>query len=910
MVINQNGSVYVRGLDDTVADNRIPPLEPSPSFMEDEDDGPWIEIPFGKYHNKYKPQSGMENMTTSDANISKAGTDISTQNVQFLDQKPAYSYDVNSTMDPTRKLQDSNDADLGSFFERPIKIAEEEWGTGTQLAFDIDPWQLYFSNKRVINRIANFKLMRANLHIKVVINGNGFQYGRALVNYLPLADFDKLSSNAALVREDLVQASQQPHIFLDPTTSTGGEMILPFFWHENYVDVVDGTWSQLGQLFFRSINDLKHANGASDQVTVSVFAWATEVSTSVLTSRNPLFLSPQNGLEPQAGEEIDEANKDGVISAPATAIAKISNAAAAFPPIAPFALATSEIATGIANMARMMGYCRPPTTKNPDPLRPSPISSMAVTTVPDTAQKLSVDDKQELTIDPRITGLGPSDALAIKEIAKRESYLTTFSWNIGTDPEQLLWNARISPVTWATSAGSPPAYHFPACAMAALPFKYWTGSMTFRFQIVCSAFHKGRLRFVYDPDFLGSDPEYNVNYQEVVDIADKQDFSITIGNGQTVSLLDHHKPGDDSSTQMYSTIRYTAQEQGNGVLGVYVVNELTTPNSTTNNDIEVNVFVSMGDDFEVFVPDDWFQKFVFKPQSGLEPQSGAEPAMPAMVPESQNTEEPSAPQQSMTETVGPGKQDNALINMVFTGESVLSFRQLLKRYALHERMALNAGGADNVNRRASLQRNMFPYLRGNVGGAVGSTATSASYNYVNTLLLHWVTLAFQGWRGSIRRKMLLNNEGYEFDSGYAYVQRTPELDSSNNYRNVLSTVPNPPTISSSAAEIVRNDDVITGTIESRVNGQKGLAYMNTKINPAVEFESPYYSTYRFYPGKEDNWTENNLRSEGYVYQIRASCDRATIVDTHVATGEDFQVYFWTGLPRMYYENGPPVAAQS
>jgi hypothetical protein len=78
---------------------------------------------------------------------------------------------------------------------------------------------------------------------------------------------------------------------------------------------------------------------------------------------------------------------------------------------------------------------------------------------------------------------------------------------------------------------------------------------------------------------------------------------------------------------MYSSTPYTSNEDfGNGVIGVYVVNELTTPNSTIDNNIEINVFVSMGDDFEVFVPDDYFQFFTFKPpvEGGLRAQSGME----------------------------------------------------------------------------------------------------------------------------------------------------------------------------------------------------------------------------------------------------------------------------------------------
>lgn len=865
--------------------------EPINEIYEDENDFVYTEATRNYYwtiFNNYvfMPQSGDE--TTNDNEIYKETSNSITQNIQFADQLSSYAYDVKTDMDPTRMLQDSSDADLGNFFSRPIKIAEFEWGTGTTLAADIDPWDLYFSNKRVINRIANFKLMRSNLHVKVIINGNGFQYGRAMMTYLPFDSVDDLSTNSALIPQDRIQMSQQPRIFLDPTTSTGGSMKLPFFFNENYVDIVASQWRDLGRLYFRSLNSLKHANGASDKVTISVFAWAEDVALSVLTSQNPVTMIAQSGQE-----EIEEANMTGTVSGPATAVAKMSNALSVIPPIAPFALATSKAATMVATAAKSLGYCRPPVTKNPEPYRAFPSSSLAVTNVPDTAAKLTVDEQQELTVDPRIAGVGPEDPMAIKEIAKRESYLTQFDWNLGSAPETLLWNARVSPVTWDQSGTDPIAHHFPACAVAALPFKYWTGSMKFRFQIVCSTFHKGRLKIVYDPDVI-DDTEYNVNYIDIVDIADKQDFTVTIGNGQTRTLLDHHQPGTDSSTQLHSTTKYTAKEAGNGVLSVYVVNELTTPNSTVNNDIQINVFVSMGDDFEVFVPDDWFQTFVFKPQSGAE-----------VIPESQNTMEANAPQQSMTDELGPGKQDNSLINMVYTGESISSFRQLLKRYNMHERVYVGVDTGIN-NLLYSGRRHMFPYLRGNVDGAVHETIGSTPYNYVNTLLLHWVTLCFSGWRGSIRRKVIFNSPTVDGDShgNFMYIQRNDEGQA--NYLNLSASAANVDTVSQGAAQIVFNQDLFLSTVESTNTGVKGLLYVNSGVNPIGEFESPFYSTYRFVPGKTENWTTAFRDVEGYTTVIRGPGDPDEFTDTLVAIGEDFQTYFWTGLPRMYFEKAPPI----
>lgn len=843
------------------------------------------------------PQSGYENSgngTTSDNSIMRVAGDTRQENVKFSDQLDPYVYKVDSYIDSTRKLQDSNDALLENFFSRPIKIHEIEWSTSTTMGGNINPWKLYFENQRVLNRLTNFSLMRANLHVKIVINGNGFQYGRGIAAYLPMHEYDSLSGNSSLVIQDMVQTTQLPHVYLDPTTSQGGELVLPFFNYKNYASIPNQQWGELGTMWIRTLNTLKHANGASDVVTISVFAWAEDVEMSVLTSVEP------GDLGPQSGTEVDEVNEKGTVSGPATAIAKFAGSLTSVPYIAPFAQATQMAATTTASIAKMFGYCRPPVTKDQEPYKPNPASSLALTNVGDGLQKLTVDNKQELSIDPRISGLGGVDPLNIKEIAKRESYLTKFTWSIGTAPETLLWNMRLDPCIWAESGVLTQAYHFPACAMAALPFKYWTGTMRVRFQIVCSAFHKGRIKAVYDPNYFQTN-EYNTNYLTVVDIADKTDFTVEIANGQDQTLLSHAYPGKDSVTTMYSTTPYISHPtppRGNGVLGLYVVNELTTPNSTVNNDIEVNVFVSMGDDFEVFVPDDHIQNFVVNPQSGFETQSGMEGTI---VTESQNTTEPSAPQQEEAEALGPTMSNNADINVVFTGESIASFRTLLKRYNLWSAVSPQAG-----NIRAIYGRfNMFPYLRGNVAGAIHETALLKSYNYCNTILLHWVTTAFSGWRGSIRYKWLPRGTLEPNGRPTMYVQRQ---DKGNTDYKISNFTPRTYASSSDAADGVVTKDIGTGypAPGQPYSGIKGQMYQSGYVNPAIEFEIPYYSSNRFTPGKQENLTVGEQFNEGYDYYLQVEGTTGTAFDIHVAAGEDFTTYFFTGLPRMYYEPIPPA----
>jgi hypothetical protein len=796
-------------------------------------------------------------------------------------------------MDSTRSMQDTEDASLANFFSRPIKISAEEWSTSTNLNYELNPWTLFFNNPRVANRLTNFNLLKATLKVKIVINGNGFQYGRMLVSYLPLHTFDNMSSIAALVPEDLVQASQLPHVFLNPTASTGGELKLPMFNYQNYFEIPESQWSEMGLLYFRTLNPLKHANGASDVVTITTFAWAEDVSMSVLTSVDQDTLTPQSG-------EVDEANATGVISGPATSVAKFAAYLKGVPYIGPFALATEIGANAVAGMAKIFGYSRPTITKAPDPYRPTQFSSFALTNVPDVVAKLTVDDKQELTIDPRIAGIGASDPLNIREIAKRESYLTTFNWNIGRAPDSILWNGRVDPCTWAQNAGPPTSYHFPACAMAALPFQHWKGSMKFRFQIVCSSFHKGRLKFVFDPNFITDNTylgysEYNTNYLKIVDIADEQDFTIEVGNGQARNFLDHANPGLNSITEMYGTNRFTSKGPGNGVIGVFVVNELTTPSSVVTNDIQINVFVSMGDDFEVAVPEDRFQTFVLKPQSG------------DLVTEAQSTEELDAPQQMMSTIIGLPPVEDSNLNKVFMGESIVSFRAMLKRYTLWNCIA----STDSIPTLTIGRFPSFPYYRGNVSGAVDVRSGNIPYNYCNTLLLHWVRSGFSGSRGSIRYKMVPT--GVQAIGNRIEVQRAPYSRTSAAYRDGTLDLPFFSNQKDGRQSIMVNPEggsnLTIPRDENSFSGALGVALTTTQVNGALEFEVPYYSPYRFTPGKPINYTSAQLYEAAWDYKVwftaRGTDAQSSAVNVYVAAGEDFQTYFFTGLPRMYREVNPP-----
>jgi hypothetical protein len=845
-------------------------------------------------------QSGEEPYT-----ISTGSSFMVQQTAGFTTQNPAFTYSVDSMPDPSFAVADTNNQSLEDFMCRPLKIAEYDWAT-TDAAFfqTFNPWSLFFDDVRNVNRVSNFNLLRCKLHVRFLINGNGFHYGRLIASYKPLHLQDTFTKDRAFFREDIIGASQQPHIYLDPTTSQGGDMMLPFLWYYNALSVPDAEWSQMGEITIRAINDLKHANGATDSVTISVWAWAEDVSLSIPTSENPATLQPQSGvevLEAQAGDEYGT----GPISRPASIVARAAGALVSAPVIGMYARATEMAASAISAIATTFGYSRPAIISDIVSYKPLYVGNMANTNVPDSTMKLTVDAKQETTIDPRVTGLSSVDEMSIKNIAMRESYLTTFSWPVTATPEFFLWNSKVTPMLWSElSLANNTEIHMPACAFAVHPFRHWRGSMKFRFQVVASNFHKGRLRIVYDPRTAGND-DYNTAFQQIVDIAAEKDVTMTVGWGTLYPYATRPNPGVDPipwrSNAGGGAVNPVPYEQHNGIIFVEVLNALTVPNSTVDNDISVNVFVSMCDDFEVANPDssfiDDYSWFATPAPAQLQAQAGEEGGGLTTA-DKDDTTEPSrpvsdAPIRKLAAEISPMDR---LADVCF-GEKIASFRQMAKRYNLHAMHSLSRGGGYFRYQRTSGD---FPFYRGYVGATgIHTTADATPYNYARMTFLNYITPAFVARRGGLRYKTTANDRLSLSSDRKTFMSYSRQPDVTIGYVETATAI---------------NFGQLASPMASQVrlfsHGHQGLHVQMANHNPVLEAEFPYQNNVRFLPGKEVDQTSANTNNTFHRVQTLVESDFNTSecpgYFDYVAGAEDFSLYFFTGCPVMYYAPSDPA----
>jgi len=805
------------------------------------------------------------------------------ENVTFSDSNAGYTVDYSSTDDPLRNAPLNVDATLDNFFSRPIKIHEQEWGVGAPFAFKINPWSLYFTNSRVINRISNYKLMKADLHVKIILNGNSFHYGRCIVSYNPLPNQDDLTIDRAFFDADVVAASQRPHIWLNPTQSEGGEMKLPFFYYKNLIDIVSQDWNDLGELAAHSLQPLKHANGAADTVTVNVFAWAENVSFSIPTQVEPGSVAPQAmEIEPHADEYSTKP-----VSRIAGSIAKMAGYLTDMPVIGRFARATEMGASTIGAIATLFGYSSPVNTEV-GVYTPRPKSNMANTNVQADVNKLTLDVKQELSIDPSTVGLPSEDQMTIQYVASRESYLNQFDWTVGKTPETLLWQCVVDPSLHRVINSE---RHFPAPAFAVMPFKYWRGSMRFRFMVVCSGYHKGRLKIVYDPEGGIGDAEYNTAYTTLVDISEETDFTVDVGWGQATTWREHRGLNGWRSQSDSSALGYTAStvKYGNGTLSVYVVNELTVPNTTINNDIKINMFVKMLDDFEVSVPTDSVIRKLRVTNDSLQVQPAA------IEPHAADQIEPT---KDVTVDVMANKIPvNDPSSLFHFGEAVGSFRQVLKRYNLLE--FLDPGDQAGL-KKYLYRRPLYPMWPGYVSsptawGAPNSTLSAGTYNFVYMSLMRYISSAYAAHRGGVRYLIDLSPHS-KSQKGYGYVARTANWEAP---ATLIESLP-------SSSPSTSYGDVLNkwrATLD-------GCAINCSTVNPLTSIELPYYSPYRFKPSKNRDKaaTQIDLFQDSYLMHLvlKPSSGADEWCPVYTAAAEDYSCFWYLGPPIFYDESSYPT----
>jgi hypothetical protein len=359
-----------------------------------------------------------------------------------------------------------------------------------------------------------------------------------------------------------------------------------------------------------------------------------------------------------------------------------------------------------------------------------------------------------------------------------------------------------------------------------------------------------------------------------MDLAHERDFTVSIGWGQPSQYI---RLGGITDQIPFLDAALPAASTANGVVQVVVLNELTVPSDTGDNDITVNVFVSTGDDIQYYSPSsDISSLSPLQPQSSeYEPQSD----------ESENPNESAPVEASAIQGIlSRSKTTDAVI---FGGERLMHLRTLLKRFDYYTTLvppdATLASGSLMFFRLQD-----FPSYRGITPTGLHQTdeATPRACNYVNNTLLAFYAAAFAAYRGALRRTYVLHC-GNDIN-GLVRIARNGQ--SSTEIRCSADTRPSPRRL----YEQMKYDPTI----------MSGGTFVTTNVNNVITFETPYYKDSRFSPirqlDRSDNWGIASTHDLLVSLLGPFTSDLTQVsLDTYISIGEDFSYFFFLGLPPLF-----------
>lgn len=795
------------------------------------------------------------------------GSGVQTQeNVEFIDESVGEIMYSESLADNSYLNSMVPGADLAKFLSRPLPIQDFEWEIGTDPTFDFRPWHDYFIDARVVKKLDNYAFLSCSLKVKFVVNASPFLYGCAYASYQPLYTINP-HTLSGVDEMDLPRLSQRPHIKILPQDCAGGEMQLPFFYHKDWLRVTRAAdFTNMGRIEFREFVPLLSANGGTTStVSVTVYAWAEDVK----------LAGPTIGLSMQSKDEYGT----GIVSLPASAIATAAGYFENIPIIGRFATATQIGANAISGIASLFGWSNPPVVEDVKPYKSLVYHSVGTASLSEPVEKLTLDPKNEVTVDPTCTGLTNADEMSIPYIVQRESFLVKTSWDNTHSSGDQLFLAGVTPSIAAkavvtngyTIALTPPAH------LAAM-FKCWRGDLIFRFHVIATKYHKGRLAIIWDPvGGISSAADYtNVTYTKIIDIGVENDVEFRVPYMQAKPWLETEW-SSFSNTELYRidgvSQFFQDSDRRNGTINLRVLTKLTSPVDTA--DVSILVSVRGAPDLEFNSPLELSSRYSYWITPEVEEA------------ELQSQDVPKVCHTTLAEA-SSAEKTRYLVNF---GENINNMRTLLRRSSrgIMFDAETTTPAADWVFRAITL-RQLPPQVGYDANGLHEDSATNAvTYGRMHPIC--WMQMCYMGRRGSTRIHIVA-----EHDGAYGNIS-VARADSVTNKTG---------TITDKSLAAITNAG-LNYQMSTLAYYQEGAAVTSQLTQAGLSVELPLYNVNRFvscdplYNNIGESETDNDSNTFQLQYQHFDSNVSGTI-DVLYSIGTDFNFLFYLDAPTIFVRN--------
>jgi hypothetical protein len=442
-------------------------------------------------------------------------------------------------------------------------------------------------------------------------------------------------------------------------------------------------------------------------------------------------------------------------------------------------------------------------------------------------------------------------------LTSKETYFYTFDWfNDSFSSGGPIFSCGVTPMTHSIVDLVPNRVWQPTtCAFVATPFNYWRGDMIYRIEVVCSAYHRGKLLILYEPNAsaystLINSTATNKQYSFILDLQETQsvEFCVKWANTRPWCMVSRNLVY--SSLVTFESINIDERFCN----GYFTIVPFTSLQSPDGSDVEVNIYTRC-ENLQVNYP-----TRNHMPNRRLVTESAIITESEVLSPNVKTL----SPVPVTCVVLNESSANLQHLTHQYFGEAVFSFRSLLRRYTTTKSVLTTSATAQNLlydgNR---VVPNNLPY---------------GSSGVVLNDLLSYLRYAYMGSRGSLRKRIMIR--GLTGNSEYGLVR-----------------------VSNGSSTTAIPTEAVTYTTFNAFNGfakMEGSVSFIPHSNGGIEFELPYYSNNLFDFAFNSNPTVAFASNNFYVRSYNVSMD--TPVHTNVAftedtaIGEDFMFLRFQGAP--------------
>lgn len=650
-----------------------------------------------------------------------SATSLTHDIVDFHDDQGLVTATIDSPMDQPIDGDLHTELTVVSFLERP-KIfrsgsftASDVFGTLGGVAFPPLPMPLSVIQGNTINfnKLQGIQGIKYDLEFTIVVNATRFTQGLYAMYFVYDGGVSSTYGNEWLkphIANPSVR-SQLHHVRFDLSCDTKAVLHVPWSNHMSFTPLSNfvTTFSDrdlratgnLGYWFIAPFTNDTRLLPATENAKFTVYQRFTNVKL-IGAAAIPQMYSIKEAKSKNAGP----------IESALTKVSKVMSIWNKAPLLSSYVTPLKWVVDMTSQSASVFGWSRPANESTMVRVKRKPMANVNNVDVLDNTDNIGLCSTNSVHVNPSFSGVNV-DELDIANFASRFGHFRTLIWSDVQTSGTSLLTLEITPASFVSAHGVPASTNYTPVAYLSTLFRYWRGSFVFRFTIVRTEFHSGRIQVSFNPIFnrspaLATFASTDFQYRDIIDIRETSSFSIAVPYTSPCLFL----PTDEEDP--FALVDFS------GILEVYVVDPLVAPDSVSSAVI-ITVEVCAGPDIEFSVP----KAISIMPVIDVVPQMADFDC--------------SMFTKSIGNTSVPSKSTHA--SSLCIGEKISNLRTLLKRYTSISNSDSLTGGLNSfVLRPKAIQwydsgstnlTNNAPDLYGHLGAIFALNRGGVRIKYVN-----------------------------------------------------------------------------------------------------------------------------------------------------------------------------------